>query len=119
MRNVCVNVLSQNDTGSHTGSKIDANQLISASFHTYFGDASANGTVKIQASNDPCPYGNLALDFTPTNWVDIPNASATITLGSSALITIAQMSYRWLRVVYTRSSGGSTTINVDMDALSI
>lgn len=120
MRRVNVNVLNHADNSSGNGNLIDSNQLISASFHAYFGDASANGTVKIQASNDPSPEGYSALqDFTPTNWVDIPNATATITSGGAAIITIAQTAYRWMRVVWTRSSGGSTTINVNMEALSI
>jgi hypothetical protein len=119
MRNVNVNVLSDTDTSSHNGGKIDSNQLVSASFAIYFGDSAANGTVKVQASNDICDYRNLAADFTPTNWVDIPNASATITSGSSGLITIPNTCYRWMRVVWTRASGGSSTINVDMDALSV
>jgi hypothetical protein len=118
MRYINKNILSAADTSSQNGSKVDANQLVSASFAFRFGDAGANGTCKIQASNDPCAFGNLAADFTVTNWVDVPNASAAITSGASALITIANMSYRWIRAVYTRSSGGSTTVNCDMNALS-
>lgn len=119
MRYVNCNVLSGVDTSSQTGSKVDANQLVAASFAIRFGDAGANGTFKIQASNDPTPDGYLASTFTPTNWVDIPNQSASITSGASALLTISNMCYRWVRAVYTRSSGGSSTVNVDMDALSI
>lgn len=119
MRRVNVNILSAVDTASQTGGKVDANQLVSASFAIRFGDATADGTVKIQASNDPTDDGYQAYNFTPTNWVDIPSASAVVTVGSSGLITIASMSYRWVRAIYTRSSGGSTTINVDMMALSV
>jgi hypothetical protein len=103
MRNVNVNVLSAADNVSTTGGKVDANQLISVSFHAYFGDSHAAGTFKLQASNDVCPYRNLALDFTPTHWIDIPNQSASISTGTSALLTIAQASYRWFRAVYTSS----------------
>lgn len=119
MKYANVNVLSGSDASSINGAQIDANQLISSSFMIYFGDATAAGTVKIQASNDVCAYGNLAQDFTVTNWVDIPNATVTIASGASALITIPQMAYRWIRPVYTRSGGGSSTINVVMFALSV
>jgi len=121
MRYVNANILSAADNASQNGSAIDANQLISASFMAYFGDAGANGTLKIQASNDPynAKYNYPEGSFTPTNWVDIPNASASISSGGSAIITITGMCYRWIRAVYTRSSGGSSTINVNMDALSI
>lgn len=119
MRNVNCNILSAVDTATQTGGKVDSNQLVSASFAVYFGDATADGTVKIQASNDVNNDRYQAAAFTPVNWVDIPNASASITSGSSAIITIANMSYRWIRAVYTRNSGGSTTINVLMNALGV
>ncbi len=120
MRQVNVNILSDVDTGSANGSQIDSNQLVSGSFHAYFGDASANGTFKIQASNDVAPIQySSPTTFIATNWTDIPNASTSITSGSSALLTIPNMSYRWIRAVYTRSSGGSTTVNVEMFALGI
>ncbi len=120
MRNVNCTILSDSDTTSHNGTAVDSNQLVSASFQAIFGDVGANGTVKIQASNDTynARYNYPEGTFAPTNWVDVPNATATITSGSSGLITIANMSYRWIRAVYTRSSGGSTTITVNMNALS-
>jgi len=119
MRNINCNILSADDDTSQTGSKVDSNQLVSASFSVVFGDGTANGTIKIQASNDPfnARY-NAVNNFTPTNWVDIPSMSATITSGSPAIISIPNMAYRWVRAVWTRTSGGSTTINVNMDALS-
>lgn len=119
MRPLNCNVLSAVDTGSATGGKIDSNQLVSASFAAVFGDATAAGTVKIQASNDICTDGYQPATFTPTNWIDIPSATATISSGGSALILLTNLSYRWMRVVYTRSGGGSTTINVNMFALSV
>jgi len=119
MRNLCHTVLSANDDVSRTSSKIDANQLVSASFHAFFSDTDAAGTVKIQASNDPTVAGNIAADFTPTNWIDIPNATGTVTAGSAVLITIAQLSYRWLRVIFTKSNAGTGTITVNLNALGI
>src|SRR5579859_1322918 len=102
MRKVNSTVLSAVDTASQNGSQIDSNQLISASFQVVFGDATAAGTLKIQASNDICNDQYQPATFTVTNWTDIPNATATIASGASALITIYQLSYRWLRAVYTR-----------------
>lgn len=120
MRNVCTNILSAVDTASQNGNVIDANQLISGSFMAYFGDITATGTFKIQASNDPCASGGPTANlFVPVNWVDIPSASVAVASGASVLITIAQMNYRWIRAVYTRSAGGSSTVNVNMNALSV
>lgn len=121
MKNLCELVISAPDTGSQTSKFVDTNQLIAVSFLGYFGDTSAAGTLKIQASNDPNPSGYLAsIDgFAPTNWADIPSATATVTAGASVLITLPQIVYRWLRVVYTSSGAGTTTISVAMNAITI
>ena len=119
MRQVNVLALSGADTGSVNGSQIDSNQLVSASFQIVFGDVTAVGTFKLQMSNDVAPNAVGPNTFTVTNWTDIPNQTAAITAGASAVLTISQTSYRWLRAVYTRSSGGSTTAIVNMFALSV
>lgn len=117
MRNVNCNVLSASDHLSTNGHTIDSNQLVSASFHVYFGDATAAGTFKLQASNDPFndrpmfpPSG-----FEPTNWVDVPNQTASITAGASALLTIANCAYRWLRAVYLDTAAGVQTVTCVAD----
>lgn len=117
MRTQAIQILSGDDSTSVTGGKIDANQLYCASFIGVFADSAAFGTLKIQASNDPCGYGNVAMDFTPTNWVDIPNGSVVVPAGSVVIIPRIELSYRWIRAVYTRTSGGSSTVTVYMDSL--
>lgn len=109
-----VNVLSAADTSSQTGSAINVQGGVMASFVPVFGDVSANGTIKIQASNDIVPVGG-----TPSNWVDITNATSSIASGVGPAIMLSYMCYAWIRVVYTRSSGGSTTISVNMNYYSI
>jgi Flp pilus assembly protein TadG len=117
MKQINCSILSAVDTASQTGTAVDAGQLVSMSAHAFFGDATAAGTVKLQASNDPDAQGPIS-GFSPTNWVDIPSATAAVTSGGPVIITIANMSYRWIRAVYTSTSGGSTTINVNMFAIS-
>lgn len=117
MQFINTSALSAVDTASQNGIALDSHIWVSASFHCYFGDATAAGTLKIQASNDINNNQYNSQNFQPTNWVDVPNQSATISSGASALLTISNSSYRWLRAVYTRSSGGSTTINVNVMAL--
>jgi hypothetical protein len=115
-------IIAASDTASHTSVAIDSQQLLGASFHIYFGDNTVAGSVKIQASNDICPTNYSAVyNFTPTNWVDIPSASVSIVAGAPELITLPNTStmYRWMRVVYTFSSGGSSTLNVNMFAVSM
>lgn len=119
MRNVNCNVLTGDDSVDQSGTQIDANQLIAASFQAVFGDASATGTLKIQMSNDVCNDRYQAAAFTVTNWTDIPSATASVASGASVVISLNQLSYRWLRAVYTAASGGTTTISVNLNALSM
>lgn len=121
MRNTNCQILSgDNSLASVTGGKVDSGQIVSASFQVILGDATAAGTFKLQASNDICAFGNVAADFTPTNWTDIPNQSVALTAATlTGLLTIASMNYRWIRAIYTRTTAGSTTAVVNMNALSI
>jgi hypothetical protein len=116
MRNECITILSAVDTSSQNGSAINANQLVSASFQPIFGDVTAAGTVKIQFSND---NPGTAYNFTPTNWTDIPNATSAIASGVGPGIVIANMAFQFIRAVYTRTGGGSTTVIVNMNAIGV
>lgn len=120
MRQVNAVILSGVDTSSQNGSQIDSNQLVQASFQAVFGDTSAVGTFLIQGSNDVAPLQiSSPSTFVVTNWTNIPNATAAISAGGSAMIVIPQMAFRWIRAVYTSSSGGSSTVKVQMCALSV
>jgi hypothetical protein len=119
MRNVNCIVLSAPDTASQNGIQIDSNQLVAASFQAVFGDTDAAGDIKIQMSNDICNDRYQASAFTVTNWTDVPSATASVTSGASVVISIPQMCYRWIRVVFTSSNAGATTIVVNMNALSL
>ena len=117
MRNAQIQVLSAVDTASQTGNAFFSGQWVSASFAPVFGDAAAAGTVKIQCSND-LPTGD-PYKFVPTNWCDVPNATSTIASGVGPAILIPNMAFGYIRVVYTRVSGGSTTVVVNMNVLSL
>lgn len=116
MRRLNVTVFSASNA-SGNGSQIDANQLVSASFHAFFSDAAAAGTIKVQASND-IPSDRGQTPFVVTNWVDVPSASVVVASGASALITIANSCYGFYRVVWTRTGGAGTT-TVNMEGLSL
>ena len=121
MRNTCVTIYSASDLASGNGDKIDANQLVSASFQVRISDADFAGSIKIQASNDPT-LGVPRANFTPTNWSDIPNAAVTVTAGpvlSAGIILIPNMAFSWIRAVVTQTTPGSGTATVNMNALGI
>lgn len=116
--NPCFQVWQVSDASNATSSKIDTGQWLSASFQASFGaDGAAAGTLKVQASNDPCPYGNQAKNFTPTNWTDVSGATATVTAGGSVLIPLTTVNYRWLRLVWT-PTGGAGTLTVNANAVA-
>jgi hypothetical protein len=119
MKNINCIALSAVDTSSQNGGAIDANQLICASFQAVFADITAVGTVKVQASNDINTTGYNSNNFSPTNWSDISGATVAVSAGGVVLIPKFDLSYQWIRAVYTRTSGGSTTVVVNMNALSI
>jgi hypothetical protein len=103
-------------TATTNGPAIDANQLISMSVQAIKA-ADAEGTVKLQASNDEGPPSGAGAP--PSNWTDI--ASATVTLTASPgtfLIPKTDLCYRWVRVVYTRTGGGGA-LTVKTMALSL
>jgi hypothetical protein len=119
MRDLNVVILSAPDTAGAIGSQIDSNQLISASFQAVFKDTTAAGTVVIEASNDVAPIQYTSPStFLASNWTAIPSASASVTSGSSVMIMIPYMAYRWIRARYIYTSGGSSTITISMNALS-
>ncbi len=108
MRNYSTQVLSAVDTASQTGTAFNVAQSAAASFVPSFADATATGTIKVQGSND-LP---VSTPFTPTNWADIPNATSAVASGVGPAIVLAAMNFQFIRVVYTRASGGSSTILV-------
>lgn len=112
MRNVNCLLLSSLDNQNSASIAIDANQLVSASFHAYFGDITAAGTLKLQISNDTynARYNYPEGTFVPTHWVDLPTQTTNITAGASALLTVANMTYRWIRAVYTSTATAAQTI---------
>lgn len=112
MKYVNAIILSGADTGDLTGSQIDTSQIFQGSWQIIAADSTAAGTIKIQVSNDLCPEGNLPSSFTVSNWSDLSGASSTLSAGGIALIPKTDLAYRWMRAVFTYSSGGSSTLIV-------
>lgn len=73
-----------------------------------------NGTFKIQASNDPGKSILGQVDYTSiTNWVDIASGGDRIVsvavAGATGVFLMDPLAmYKWVRVVYTRTSGSIT-----------
>lgn len=120
MRFESISILSGNSVAGIDGAAKDVNQVVNLSVHVVCSANTVIGAIKLQASNDSPTGGQFRVSFTPTNWVDIPNASAAIAAGESELISLSNCAYSYLRAVWTPDGGGSTgTINAQMVAVGV
>lgn len=73
------------------------------------GGSAPVGSFKLQGSNDPGNSNIILNNNAPTNWTDITSSPQAIS-GSpgSILYDVTECSYRWVRVVYTATSGSAT-----------
>lgn len=75
-----------------------------------------NGSVKLQASNDPETNDTMPSNNpqpTPTNFVDIANSTFALSSSGETMWNVQLVAYNWVRVVYTDSSGGTSTATVN------
>jgi hypothetical protein len=73
---------------------------------------SPNGSAKLQAS------GDSGIDAPPTNWIDIPDSTLTISGAQNVGWNVSQPRYRFVSVVFTAVSGSgffSATVNINGD----
>lgn len=91
-------------SGSFNSPAVDIANLIGYSLQAVF-TGTPNGTFKLQASCDDLEA--------PVNWTDVGSSSVAITAAGSAIWNNDGAHYRWVRLVYTRSSGsGSCDVTV-------
>lgn len=74
-------------------------QIYGFSFQSVF-TGSPNGTFKLQASND-----DVKLGFDVYNWTDIADSSQAITAAGDITWNFDGCFFKWVKVVYTFSSG--------------
>lgn len=73
------------------------------------------GSFKLQSSCDAVTrasqvFGpNGAVIYTPTNWTDITDSPFAVTAAGSTEWNVTDVGYNYVRVVYTDTSGGSST----------
>lgn len=120
MRQTQVLIFDADNSVSSNGAKFDVNQAVSASFQIVNGDVDLDGTIKLQFCNQICTPQTDRLNFVPTQWQDIPNASVVVTNGVPAsAIVIPNMCFSFIRVVLTQTTPGSSSTQVLMNYLSL
>jgi hypothetical protein len=111
-------IVAQSAAASQTSIKIDSQVMVAASAQAIIaGGTSIVGTLQIQGSNDPCAFGNNAKQFTPVNWTNLLATAIAISGNGAFIIPKMDVSYRWLQVVYTYTSGTGGTITVNFNGL--
>lgn len=97
--------------GSLNSNAIDLNQQYVAAIQAVFTGAPV-GTFKLQISNDSPAInpGSVNKGSGVVNWTDYTGSSQAISAAGNFSWLLADIGYRWVRLVYTRSSGtGSLT----------
>lgn len=103
-------------TASSNGSPIDISGIFSISLQSV-STVDCTGTLKLQVSNDVGPKSPGAPN-TVTNWTDLSAATIAVTAASKLLLAKVEVSYQWVRVVWTASGGVSGVLNVRMKSMS-
>lgn len=109
-----------------TGTKLDGSTTVNASFNTgavflehvnhysvqMVVTSTLAGTVKLQASMDIGPklQGGYDTANAVSNWNDITGATSSVSNGSPVIFNVSNVGYRWVRVVFTFSSGSGTVV---------
>jgi hypothetical protein len=78
------------------------------------------GSFKLQASSDNSATMTAAGQFpyVPTNWTDIPSSSQAVTTSGSVMYNVEWAGYNFVRVVYTDTSGGTSTAVITVSTMN-
>lgn len=99
-----------NAGGNLTSSACNISRMTAFSLQS-ISTGTANGTIKVQVSNDPPSEGTNAV--IPSNWTDLPGATIAMAAASIQILARTSVSYNWLQVIYTRTGGaGTLTVNI-------
>jgi hypothetical protein len=75
---------------------------------------SPGGNFKLQMSNDegnPSAPKESDRDFKITNWTDIADSAVTISAAGDLAYNYRDAGYRWVRVLWTQTSGSGTLVS--------
>lgn len=92
-------VFSAQTQATANSAAFDTSSVVAISLQMTFTDGAAAGTVKLQASND---------NTNPTVWSDVASQTATVAAGATVLIPKFDISYQWMRAVWTSTGGAGT-----------
>lgn len=97
-------------SGNVTSSAILVDQVYAYAIQAVVTGTSPNGTLKAQFSCDDVPS-----ESDVTNWSDVSGATVSISATGTYGFLVEFAPYKWIRLVYTRTSG-TGAINVTLNA---
>jgi hypothetical protein len=89
-------------SASFSSDPILLDQIYGYSFQAVF-TGLPNGIFKLQCSND-----NVKLPVEVSQWSDVGSTSQAISAAGDLFYNIDAAHYKWVRIVYTRSSGSGS-----------
>lgn len=89
---------------------IDVNQMVAGSIQAVWTGATADGTIGLEVSNDIVPVGPTQANSSANvvNWSTYTGSTQTVAGDGNFLWNMNLMGFRWVRLVYTFSSGTGT-----------
>lgn len=107
-------------SASITSAATNIQYLDNVSIQLNFTTSDAVGTFSVQGSLDHAANSLTNQQITAGNWVTItlPTSPVAASADNQILLDLNQLSFPWIRVVYTRSSG-SGTLNAYISAKAV
>jgi|GEM_PF-2192117 len=101
-----------NLASSQNSDPINCDYIDTLAIQAVLTGTSPTGTLKLQGS---CDVGTRTLDNNPannavTNWTDVSGSSQAISATGNYMFNISDMSWKWLRVVWTFTSGTGAAV---------
>lgn len=96
----------------------ETQQVYKISYQLVVGTGTINGSLQAQVSNDDNSELSIGLTPTPTNWSNLGSPTALSSSGVT-LVPEQDMCYRFLRFVFTDSSGGTSTANLRVQVMQL
>jgi hypothetical protein len=91
-------------TSNYTSIVYQLNGLRECSIHVKFSSAGLNGTLALQASNDPTAFTAPST----ADWVEVVDSSQAVASGASHVWNITAAMYKFIRFTWVRVSGTGT-----------
>lgn len=70
------------------------------------------GSFKLQCSDDAVTTQWPTAQTQPTNWTDVADSSFSVAAAGNIVWNVSNVMYTWVRVVYTDTSGGTSTASL-------